>query len=110
MMLYVLLAHPSAYAEIWRRRNWYVIILGIPVVPLLLIWSVQVLVWRVYIDSVYVEIRSLSGRTRRPIGDVATVERMLGRLKVLFRDGRSQVIPSIVGDLDRLHQDLVSKA
>jgi hypothetical protein len=61
LMLYVLLAHPSAYPAILKERNWYVIICGIVAVPVLLVWSANVLVWRIRISSSTIEIRSLRG-------------------------------------------------
>jgi hypothetical protein len=108
-LLYVFLGHPSAYDKIWERGNWYVIVVGVVVVPVLLVWAIEVLVWRVRVTSSIIEIRSLRGILRRPISDVANLERTSGRISVAFRDGSRRAIPAIVGDLDGLLREITSR-
>jgi hypothetical protein len=100
LLLYVLVGHPLAYVTLWERNEWYVLLLGIVVVPILLVWSVQVLVWRVRVSSSTIEIRSLRGVIKKPVSDVTKLDRTFGRILIAFRDGAERVIPTTVGDLD----------
>jgi len=109
LLLYVFLGHPSAYETILERRNWYVIFLGIIMVPLLLVWSLEVLVWRVRLSSATLEIRSLRGVLKKPIADIRQLERTGGRISVGFKDGSRRVIPPILGDLDGLAREIDSR-
>lgn len=109
LLLYVFLGHPSAYTTILERRNWYVMAIGIVVVPLLLGWAIGVLVWRVRLNSSTIEIRSLRGVLKRPISEVSNVDRTPGRVSVAFKDGSRRSIPAIVGDLDCLLREIASR-
>lgn len=109
LLLYVFLGHPSAYETILERSNWYVIFLGIIMVPLLLVWSLEVLVWRVRLSSATLEIRSLRGVLKKPIADIRQLERTGGRISVGFKDGSRRVIPAILGDLDGLAREIDSR-
>jgi hypothetical protein len=110
LALYIFLGHPSVYPVIWERKNWYVILLAVPMIPLLLFWSAQVLVWRVRVNSSTIEIRSLRGVLNKSILDISDLERTPGRISVAFRDGYQRAIPAaIVGDLDDLLQQIASR-
>lgn len=109
VLLYVFLGHPSAYATVLERRNWYVIVLGLIVVPVLLTWSLEVLVWRVRVSSSTLEIRSLRGVLKKPISDISRLERVRGKISVAFIDGTQRTIPAILGDLDSLAREIGSR-
>ena len=109
LLLYVLLAHPYVYLTIWERRQWYVIILGLFVVPIVLVWSASVLVWRVKLSTSVIEIRSLRGVLKRQLGDLARVERTPGRILVAFEDGSQRTIPAIIGNLDDVASEIASR-
>ena len=102
LLLYVLLGHPSAYIGLWQRQNWYVLLLAVPVVPLLIVWSAQVLVWRVRLNASMIEIRSLRGVLKRRISDISRLDRVAGRLSLAFSDGSQRTVPRVVGGLDGL--------
>jgi hypothetical protein len=110
LALFVLPARPSAYMEIWERGNWFVIGLGIVILPLLLRSCARVLVWRVRVGPSIIEIRSMRGVFRRPLADVSRLERSYGRLRIFFRDGVERSVPSLVGDLDLLRAEIVSRS
>jgi hypothetical protein len=106
LTLYIFLGHPSVYLALWEGKNWYAIVLGIVMVPFLLFWAAQALVWRVRLSSSTIEIRSLRGLLTKSILDISDLERTPGRISVAFRDGSRRVIPAIVGDLDDLLQQI----
>jgi hypothetical protein len=106
LLLYGLAGHPSAYVEIWKERNWYVIILGVVVIPILLPWCIRVLVWRVRVSPSTIEIRSLRGVLKRRLADLVQLERLPGRVLVAFRDGSQRKIPAIVGDLNGVIKEI----
>lgn len=109
LLLYVLIGHPSAYFTLWERKNWYVLLLAVPLVPLLLIWCVQVLVWRIRINATEIEIRSLRGVLKRQIAEISRIGRDAGRLLLVFNDGSRRSIPAIVGDLDELLNEIETR-
>jgi hypothetical protein len=109
LLLYVFVGHPSVYATIVERKNWYVIVLGVIVAPVLLVWSVEVLICRVRVSSSILEIRSLRGVLKRPISDISRLERTGGRISLAFRDGSQRTIPAILGDLDGLAREIGSR-
>ena len=88
---------------------WYLIVLGVFVVPLLLYWSASVLVWRVKINTSMIEIRSLRGVLKQQFADLALVERPPGGVLVAFKDGSQRTIPAIIGDLDGVVSDITSR-
>ena len=106
LLLYVLLGHPSAYVAIWQQRNWYVIILGVIVVPTLLPWCIQVLVWRVRINASTIEIRSVRGVLKRRLTDITEAERLPGKVVIGFKDGSRRTIPAIVGNLNNVINEI----
>lgn len=108
LLLYVL-GHPSVYVTLWERKEWHVLLLGIVVVPILLFWSIEVLVWRVSVNLSTIQIRSLRGVIKKPISDITRLDRTAGRMLVAFTDGSQRVIPALVGDLDRLLSEIASR-
>jgi hypothetical protein len=109
LLLYVLIGHPSAYTTLWRDRNWYVLLSGVIVGPILLVWSVHTLIWRIRLGPRTISIRGVGRVMERPYEDVSQVERKPGQLVVVFRGGSRRAIPAIVGDLDDLHRDIESR-
>jgi hypothetical protein len=107
--LYIFLGHPHAYVTVWERKAWLAIAMGPIVIPILLMWAIQVLVWRVRIDSATIEIRSLRGTLKKPLSEISSLERTEGRISVAFIDGSRRVIPSIIGNLDELLHQIASR-
>jgi hypothetical protein len=106
LMLYIFVGHPSVYAAIWHGRNWYLIVIGAVMTPVLLVSSIRTLAWRIRIDTSVIEIWSLKGVFKRQISDVAGLERIPGRVFIDFKDGSRRAVPAIVGDLDRLVHEI----
>lgn len=109
LVLFVLLARPSAYVSMWERGNWFIIILCPLVLPFLLLSCVRILVWRVRISSSTIEIRSLRGLLTRRLAELTRVERLRRRIVVAFSDGSRRIIPAIVGDLDRVADEIAAR-
>ncbi|MEO8660124.1 MAG: hypothetical protein ABI693_16765 [Bryobacteraceae bacterium] len=109
LLLYALLGRPSAYVALWERGSWYVLLLAVPVVPLLLVWSVEVLVWRVRINESNIEIRSPRGVLKRRICEISRLDRAAGRLLLAFQDGSKRTVPVVVGDLEGLLNEIETR-
>lgn len=109
LLLYAVLGHPTVWLVFWQRRDRYLIVLGIVVIPTLLLWCVQVLVWRVRISSSTIEIRSLRGVLKRQLADIVQLERAWGQVLVGFKDGYRRTIPSLIGNLDGLVGEITSR-
>jgi hypothetical protein len=107
--LWLFLGHPSMYVTIWERKAWYPMIIGTVVVPILLVWAIQVLVWRIRLGPSTIEIRSLRGVLKKQIADISRLERTPGRICVTFNDGNQRTIPAIVGDLDAVQAEIASR-
>jgi hypothetical protein len=109
IVLFAVLAHPSVYATFWERREWYLMICAIVGLPIMLPWCARVFVWRVRITSSTIEVRSLRGVLKRNLSDVARVERAPGKVLMVFKDGAARTIPSLVGNLDVLTNEIESR-
>lgn len=64
------------------------------------------LVWRIRITSAAIEVRSVRGVLKRRLTDVAGIQRLPGKVIIAFKDGSRQNIPSIVGDLDAIANEI----
>ena len=77
--------------------------------PVLLVWATRVLIWRVKLGSTSIRITRLTGTVERAYAAVSEVKRLPGQLRVSFEDGSSMVIPSIIGDLDKLCREIETR-
>lgn len=107
-LLYIIFRHPEqVFLELRHKHLWWVIAVLVPAIPIMLCTSLKAWVWRVRINKSTIHIRSLSGTLSRPLSDIIGMERSRGhwvggRLKLVFADQSTKIIPALVGDLDDL--------